>query len=336
MAQSTDKTIYYDLSRTLSKQRLFNFVIGARGCGKTFAAKVQAIKNFLRRGEQFFYIRRYDTDLPAAFMRDFFTDIVRENIFPECEFSAWHGEFKINHEVAGHYFPLSKQQSIKSTPHPKVSLIIFDEFIIDKGMIDYIPDEVHSFLELYSTIARMRDVTVLFLSNAMTVVNPYFLYWDIVLEPGQRTYLRDEISVEVLENQKFVETVKQTRFGKLIDGTDFGRYAIENKFLLDTNDFIEKMPSPGVYLCTFLFYGQEAGFYICRDAGKYYLSEKVDQTCTRRYTVNIGEHTETTLLASKSRNLYVYSLVDNFCRGKLRFETMRIKNLSYQTLKRLI
>ena len=64
-------------------------------------------------------------------MRNFFDDIMQE--FPDHEFKADRGLFRIDKEVAGWYFPLSKAVMLKSMPFPNVTLIIFDEFIIGTG-----------------------------------------------------------------------------------------------------------------------------------------------------------------------------------------------------------
>ena len=57
---------YYNIDDTLSRDRLFNFVVGPRGVGKTYSAKNRVIKNFINKGEQFVYIRRYDTELQKS------------------------------------------------------------------------------------------------------------------------------------------------------------------------------------------------------------------------------------------------------------------------------
>ena len=44
--------MWYDISKTLSYNALFNFVIGARGVGKTYAFKRWAIKDFLKNKKQ--------------------------------------------------------------------------------------------------------------------------------------------------------------------------------------------------------------------------------------------------------------------------------------------
>ena len=42
------------------------------------------------------------------------------------------------------------------TPYPKVTTIIFDEFIIETGTIHYLKDEVKALLDFYSTVDGIR------------------------------------------------------------------------------------------------------------------------------------------------------------------------------------
>lgn len=330
---SKDKSIYYDANKTISRQRLFNFVIGARGCGKTYGFKKHVIRNFLRKGEQFVYLRRYDTELPAGKIRNFFDDVAVE--FPDHSFNVWNGIFRIDDEVAGWYLPVSKAIMLKSIPFPNVSIIIYDEFIIESGVYQYLPNEVWSLLGCYSTISRDRDVPIYFLSNAVTMANPYFLYFDIKFEKGQKLYLTKFISAEIIDNNKYTDHVSKTKFGQLIAETEFGRYAVENKFVLDTDTFIEPMPPCCSYICTFIIAGKDIGFYVNKEGVKWYLSEKIDRTCPRRFTLDITEHTEQTMLTAKN-NLYVSSMINKFCQGLIRFDTQSTKNICNTTLKKLI
>lgn len=325
--------MYYDPNKTLSRQRLFNFVIGARGCGKTYGAKKTVIRNFLRRGEQFVYLRRYETEMPSAEMRNFFDDIAHE--FPEANFNTYRGLFRINNEIAGWYFPLSKATMLKSIPFPNVSLIIFDEFIIEVGIYRYLPNEVRTFLECYSTISRDRDVPVLFMSNAITLTNPYFLYFKLNFEEGQTIKLTKFISVEILQNKEYTEHVKQTKFGQLIADTEYGQYNIENKFLLDTGTFLQDLPSGANYMCTFLIEGRMFGYFSAPSEGLCYLSDKVDGTCKRKFALNFSEHSTDTILALKA-NPYIQSILNKYCQGLLRFTTQEVKNISTSVLRRML
>ena len=325
--------MYYDPNKTLSRQRLFNFVIGARGRGKTYGAKKTVIRNFLKSGKQFVYLRRYETEMPAAQMRNFFDDIADE--FPEADFRAYNGLFRINGDIAGWYFPLSKATMLKSIPFPNVSLIIFDEFIIEVGVYRYLPNEVKTFLECYSTISRDRDVPVLFMSNAITMTNPYFLYFKISFEEGQTLKLTKFISVELLQGEEFENHMKQTKFGQLIADTEYGQYNIQNKFLLDTDTFIASMPPETAYICTFIIQNREIGFYVSATETMWYLSDKVDRTCKRKFALKFAEHDQNSVLAQKS-NPFIREMLDKYCQGNIRFTTQEVKNLMTDILRRLI
>lgn len=324
---------WYDADTTLSKQRLFNFVVGPRGCGKTYSAKRRAIKNFLKDGSQFVYLRRYETEMPAAQMRNFFDDIGEK--FIDHDFKSHNGLFRIDNEIAGWYFPLSKAVMLKSIPFPKVSLIIFDEFIIDVGVYHYLPKEVTTFLECYSTISRDRDIPVLFLSNAITFTNPYFLYFNITLENGQTSKLMGDISIEVVQNDEYIDHAKSTRFGKLVANTEYGSYAMENKFLRDNDVFIQKMGANCTYIATIIVEGQNIGMYRDFNTPLIYLSEKVDSTCMQKLTIETESHNSSTIFARRG-NIILKALLDSFSEGNVRFETMKVKNLIYNLLRRMI
>lgn len=329
---------YYDINNTLSKQRLFNFVIGGRGMGKTYGCKKKVIENFLKKGEQFFYLRRFDTDVKPSEIRNFFNDVEAE--FPGVEFRVYNGCFLINGEVAGWYKSITTAVQLRSVPFPNVTLIIFDEFIVNDGAHRYLPGEVTGFLDCYSTIARDRDVPVLFLSNAITMTNPYFMYFNITFEHGQRTKLTEFISVELVYSETYAEHIKETKFGKLIAGTQYGDFNIENKFILDTETFISKMPAGASYLCTFIVSESatelcKAGLYLDSKQHLYYISNKVDQTNQRTYSLTMRDHSPDTILALR-QNPYIRVMVDAYCSGKVRFTSQNVKNLLTPVIKRMM
>lgn len=325
--------MYYDADKTLSRQRLFNFVVGPRGAGKTYGAKKKAIKDFIRKGNQFVYLRRYETEMPASQMRNFFDDVGVE--FPDHEFKAHNGLFRIDNEIAGWYFPLSKATMLKSIPFPNVTLIIFDEFIIDVGVYHYLPSEVKSFLECYSTISRDRDIPVLFLSNAITFTNPYFLYFNLSLEEGQTLKMTQDISLELVKNDEYTKHAQSTRFGRLVEGTDYGRYAVQNQFLLDSDTFIGQMPQGCGYIATLYFSGNAVGLYRSLSDDLFFLSEKTDETCKVKLVMTKDDHNENTMLVLH-RNLIISTFLEYFAAGRVRFESIKVKNLAYNTMKGML
>ena len=55
--------MYYNYNKIRSYNALFNFIIANRGGGKSYGAKEMVIKNFLKRCEQFVYVRRYKAEI---------------------------------------------------------------------------------------------------------------------------------------------------------------------------------------------------------------------------------------------------------------------------------
>lgn len=317
---------WYDVNRTLSHNCLLNFVVGPRGVGKTYSAKKRAITNYIKKGEQFVYLRRYDTELKTSNIEKFFDDVSCE--YPDHDFIAQNGKFYIDSKVCGFYMPLSKAAQYKSVPFPNVSLIIFDEFIIDRGLIRYLPNEVNTFNEMYSTIARLRDVIVLFLSNSITFTNPYFLFFDLSLQQGQRIVKRGDILLELVENKSYQNRAANTRFGKIISGTDYGRYAIENEFLRDTDTFIETMKTPGVYIMTLKVDNMSFGVYSDTSNSLWYITEKIDPSNKRVISIDRDSHDATSTYEKElNARIWIETLKQKYFRAEVRFSTMKAKNL---------
>ena len=169
--------------------RIFNFTVGTRGGGKTFNVLLDGIKRFKDKGEQFIYLRRNQTDLDDACVGsqdkgDLFADIRNKGYFEDVELKVAGSKsgrynFYLDNELMGYGYALSTQR--RSASRPEVTTIIYDEFLIDTNnpYQRYLKNEFSQFNHFYETIARGRDITVFFLGNAFSMVNPYFLGMDI-------------------------------------------------------------------------------------------------------------------------------------------------------------
>lgn len=324
--------MWWNISKTLSYNALFNFIIGNRGGGKTYGSKKYVIQKFLKTGEQFVYLRRYTTELKSAKPK-FFSPMLEE--FPECKFSIKGNNFIINNEVAGYAIPLSTAKIQKSNDFPKVTTIIFDEFIIDKGNHHYLSDEVTMFLETYETIARMRDnVKVFFLANAITITNPYFLYFNLKLPYGSKIACKNDVLIELVKDSEYIEAKRRTRFGKIIDGTEYAQYSIENEFLRDNETFIEKKSGNCDFLFSFIYKNTDIGVWANYDAGKIYVSKDIDPTHKKTYSLTKADHTPNTMLISSLKNSRPFRMfIDNYKLGNVYFESINIKNITYDVIR---
>ena len=240
-----DKSLYYNPNKLLSYNRILNFIIGARGIGKTYGYKKFCINRFLKHGEQFIYLKRYKTDVKGV---EQFFDTVSQD-FPESTFKVKGRELYIDDKLAGWVMPLSSWQSVKSREFPNVCTILYDEFLLEKSSKQsYMQDEPKALLNFMDTVIRNRDnARCICMSNAVSVVNPFFLYFNLIPNIDKRYNAYESIVVEIPDSVDFTEERKKTKFGKLIDGTDYGDFSLGNEFVNDSQVFIEKRSKESKY-----------------------------------------------------------------------------------------
>jgi hypothetical protein len=324
--------IYYNYDKLFSFPFLLAFVIGERGCGKTFGSKVAVLKKFLKTGEQFIYLRRYKTELDTA-LATFWNDLTDNGYFKDLELKVKKNkmltQFLCNGKVCGYAVPLSTANILKSTAFPKVKTIIFDEFLLDStgGTYRYLKNEVTMMLDVIETVGRLRDIQVLFLGNALSITNPYFAYFDLDLPYNSefRTFKDGAIVVNYIRNLKYREAKKASKFGKLIEGTDYGRYAIDNEMLRDNKHFLKKRPPDAIFWGVLVVNGNNIGLWQSQN-GHLYLSNKYDPNTLHRFACDFNDHTEATVFMNARENYYLRLCVRAYKQGLLMFESQKIKN----------
>lgn len=327
--------MYYNPHKLLSRNGLYNFIVGNRGSGKTFSFKKWGVSSFLKTGKQFIYLRRFKTEI--ANMSNFFQDI--QEFFPDNQLEVKGKKFYCDGKVCGYYMALSNALIMKSVNFKEVDKIGFDEFVIPKGHLHYLQDEVIKFLELYETIARTRDnVRVMFISNAVSIVNPYFLYWNLRPDNNKRftSAMNGLIQIEFVRDEDFIEAKYKTKFGQLIKGTEYGNYAVENEFLVDNKHFIEKRTPNSRFVCSVTYMSHTYGFWIDFSEGRFYVSDKVDPSTKRNYVLTDSDHKPNMYLIKNRRNAhFIDQFVKAYENGYCFFENQTIKNQSMEMFKML-
>lgn len=335
--------MFYNFDKLISYHALLNFVIGERGVGKSFNAKILAIKDFIKNGKQFVYLRRYQEELELA-CGDFFSDIQKAGYFKDDEFDVVKEDklvkFLMNNEVIGFGCALSKSGILKSRAFPDVRTIIFDEFIIDEdGFHRYIKNEVSKMLDICETIFRLRDDgRVLFLANAITIDNPYFNYFDLNLPYNSefKLYKDGLILVNYIKNLEYRAQKTKTRFGKLIAGTSYGNYAIDNKMLRDDDNFIEKKGQNPHFWHTLYINNSKFGIWIQPSLNRLYISEDLDPSSKFSYAVEFDDFTPDTKFISAKQNPYMKIILNYYKNGDLRFENIKVKNACMKLIKKCL
>lgn len=262
---------YYNFDKILSYNAIFSMCVGGRGIGKSWGMKKKMIGDALKKSHEFIWLRRYKEEITDT-KSTFFSDISHE--FPGYVFrvqgneaqAALEPEVKENKNgepveqkpewfTIGYFVVLSKAQAKKGVSYPKVRFICFDEFIIEKGLVRYLPDEVSLLMNFYNTVDRYRDkARLVMLANGVTMTNPYFLEWRIQPDQGKEfiSLLDGDVVCHLVPGGTFADQVKRTRFGRMMTAHngDYASYAIDN-VILDANDsMIGKKTDKAVYRYT--------------------------------------------------------------------------------------
>lgn len=343
---------FYNPHRLLSYDATFNFIMDVRGKGKTYTfAKKDRIDNFLATGKEFIYLRRYKEECKNQ--EGFFTDI--EHLYPDHVFVVKGRTMYCDEKIIGHIVPLSTAMTKKSVSYPNVDAIIYDEFILEKGYVRYLPNEVNAFLNFYETVARTRDrktgdgVKVYFLGNAIEITNPYFLHFKIIPRKGKRftsvqSYYSEEkkgkvhlIVAEIgQDDDKFREQKLDTDFGRIIQGTQFADMSVHNEFRDSHDTFVEKKHNKSVFRFSITYEGHEFGIWSSEVAGKVYVNKQVLESQGKNYALTTSDHKPNLILIQNQRNnTHLKLLRSAFSKGFLFFDSVNTRNIMYDVLQLL-
>lgn len=251
---------YYNFTKLFSYNATYNFLVGGRGLGKTYGAVKKCIKDFIKSGSQFVYLRRYKSELSAAKM-SFFTAV--ESEFRDYDFRVQGNLGQIAHastrsdkrrewSTICFFIALSTAQSQKSVNYTNVKAIIYDEFILETSNQSYLKNEATVFNNFYSTVDRWQDKTrVLFLANSVSISNPYFLEYDIVPDVEMSEFVVKAggfILCHFPDSKEFQTSVYATAFGKFIANTEYAKYSVGNQFSDQSGRLIEGRTSRANYM----------------------------------------------------------------------------------------
>ncbi len=188
------KSEFYDISNLLKTNAHYMMMIGTRSRGKSFQVKETALKDYCDGRGGLAILRRWDTDIKAGLIRDYFADMVVNASGVNLVYKYSNGKYDNIKYRAGEWFlyihdnennsdvedpqPFAKAFAVNQAEHYKTmvlqdySNIFFEEFISRKG---YIINEFTEFTGLLSTIIRLRDNVRIFMAgNTINKSCPYF------------------------------------------------------------------------------------------------------------------------------------------------------------------
>ena len=182
---------YYSVSAVNKKNATYNVIFGERSNGKTYALLKQGVSNFFKTGGQMAYVRRWKEDITGRRASQLFSALCANGEIEKLTegkytgVNYWAGKFYLctyddngkpifsDTDIVCYSFALSDGEHDKSTSFPRITTIVFDEFLTNKI---YLQDEFVMFMNTISTIVRKRDdVKIYMLGNTVNKYCPYFI-----------------------------------------------------------------------------------------------------------------------------------------------------------------
>lgn len=250
----TDKG-YLDMGEVLSSPYPFIFIIGARGCGKTYGA----LKYVMEHDVRFIYMRRTDKILKII-TDEFFSPFKKLNkdlhrdIQPELLKGFGLYIDKDTDQTIGFAAALSTISSVRGFDSSDIELLIYDEFIPEPTEIVRF-DEFSAFTNAYETINRNRELEGEPPLKAVLMSNSDLLYSSIVtgFKIADHLVEMQEEGIEVLEhspdvllirpdNPVFHEEKAKTALYRVTAGSEFSEMALNNQFTVEDRSRIREMP----------------------------------------------------------------------------------------------
>lgn len=338
---------YYNPDALLSMKDLdgnepsIYIITSNRSAGKTFSFLIKALKTFNDSKRKTILIYRHQFELNSA--STIFNSVL--SMYPEYgnEVSTvTHArglfyEIILDNESFAYAVSLNNTDTLKkySSLFSDVDMCIFDEFQLEDG--NYLKNEVEKLQSLLITVARgggaqSRPIKVFLLGNEVSMLNPYFIFFDINKRLKNNTkFIRGHGWVaEFHFNESASKSIQENGLYRAFN-SHYMRYSANNEKLFREDEFIENTTGKTKYLFTIKHNGKYWGVREELASGKTYISNKHDISCKNILTFTSGEHSTNTVMLNK-HSFIAKKLKESYQLGLLRFENLNAKNVIYDIL----
>ena len=320
-----------------------------RSGGKTVYFSKLMVNKFLKSGEKFGLIYRYNYELDSVadkFFKDiqslFFNDYTMES--ERRANGIYHELFLIKNTNAeeriscGYAISLNSADQIKKMSHlmSDIQRMLFDEFQSETN--HYCDREIEKLISVHTSIARgggksVRYVPIYMCGNATSILNPYYTELGVSERIQENTkFLRGEGFV--LE-QGYIDSAsraqKESGFNKAFSRNKYVAYASENVYLNDNKSFVEKPEGKTIYLATLRYNGCDYALREFPDNGIVYCDDRPDITFKNRMSVTTTDHNINYVMLRHNQTFLTHMRF-LFEKGCFRFKNLKCKECVLKAL----
>lgn len=342
---------YYDGTKALSMKDLDGnqpeiiMVTTNRSAGKTTYYDRYALRRFLKYGEKFCLIVRFDYELDGI-AEQFFKDI-GSLFFPNHTMKAvkkakgvyvelyvgYKGADDVEQmDLCGYAVALNKADALKKKSHllSDISRCIFDEFQSETN--HYCSNEIAKFMSVHDSLARghgeqAKFLPVIMISNPVSIINPYYTSMGISARLDDKTkFLRGHgYILEQGFNESASQAIKNSGFHKAFEGEKYDSYSTEAVYLNDSMAFIEKPEGKSRYLATLKYDDKEFAIREYDKLGILYVDDKPDVTYPLRIAVTTDDHNINYVMLRRN-DMFISHMRYFFEKGCFRFKDLQCKD----------
>ena len=238
----------------------------------------------------------------------------------------------------GYAFSLNSADQLKKYSHlfSDIQRLFFDEFQSENN--HYCSDEIRKFISIHVSIARgqgkqVRYVPVYMCSNAVSIINPYYVALGICDRLHDDTkFLRG--NGYVLE-QGYIKSASDallsSGFNKAFANDSYVGYSAQNIYLNDNTAFVERPDGIGKYIATIRYNSCDYGIREYAELGYLYVDNRPDYTYPTKITVTTDDHNINYVML-KRNDFFLTNLRYLFERGCFRFKDMKCKEAILKAL----
>lgn len=217
-----------------------------------------------------------------------------------------------------------------------VEYMFMDEFQIESGK--YLKDEIGAFQSVYQSIARgggevIRSVRVFLLSNDVSLINPYYIYYKIPqrLKPGTRKLRGDGWLLIYEYNKDAAELLQKNIVNNTFSGSRYYAYSSGMSQLVATNAFIENLSGKSRYLFTIYYNDRKYGFRYYGETELMHVSTKIEPSCKTVFVFKDSDIELNRMIMRKQSSIWK-NIAEHYEANLLRFENEECKAMMFDLL----
>lgn len=344
---------YYEWDKTFSYQTGTNgeicLVLGAKDIGKTFGLRKKCVERFIKYGERFCEISRYQEEMkaiaPGYFDKLQASGFFLDYVFKVEKFCGYIAKRPIDNEkpewqLVCYFIALTNFQREKKRTYACVKRFIFDEAIIDTmdRHHKYLKDEFLILANVLDSVSRQQPDSdykyyLYMIGNAVDLTAPYFQFFNIrkIPEFGYHWYKNKTVLLHYVEPWDADDRKAYTLVGRMLEGNAESATMFDNVFRDTTGGEIEKKDSQARYAFAFVWGKVTFAIWINQKRGLWFVNSKLPKDAPNVYTLTKRDSSIDYQMISRTDAL-LKILPEIYQLGGLRYESPSLREAFFEVL----